>query len=69
MVIARTCRAFVRRVRELRRPTGHGYSETAGCSAIWSPNGLAVSRTGRDVGDLARAPSSDAPKQYVPPPS
>jgi predicted amidohydrolase len=54
VVIARTCRAFVV-FASFAGPTGYGYSETAGSSAIWSPDGLAVARTGRDVGDLARA--------------
>jgi predicted amidohydrolase len=54
VVIARTCRAFVV-FASFAGPTGHGYAETAGSSAIWSPDGLAVSRAGRRVGDLARA--------------
>jgi len=54
VVIARSCRAFVV-FASFAGPTGHGYSETAGTSAIWSPDGLAVARPGRDVGDLARA--------------
>jgi len=54
VVIARTCRAFVV-FASFAGPTGHGYAETAGSSAIWSPDGLAVSRAGRSVGDLARA--------------
>ncbi len=53
VVIARTCKAFVV-FSSFAGPTGHGYSETAGSSAIWSPDGLAVSQTGREVGDLAR---------------
>ncbi len=54
VVIARACRAFVV-FASFAGPTGHGYSETAGSSAIWSPDGLAVSRTGREAGELARA--------------
>jgi predicted amidohydrolase len=54
VVIARTCRAFVV-FASFAGPTGHGYTDTVGCSAIWSPDGLAVSRTDRKVGGLACA--------------
>jgi predicted amidohydrolase len=54
VVIARTCRAFVV-FSNFTGPTGHGYSQTAGSSAIWSPAGPAISRNGPDVGELARA--------------
>lgn len=36
-------------------PTGHGYDRTAGRSAVWSPDGVAVARAGAEPGDLARA--------------
>jgi predicted amidohydrolase len=54
IVIARACRAFVV-FASFAGPAGHGYAETAGSSAIWAPDGLAVSRTGREPGGLARA--------------
>jgi len=54
VVIARTCRAFVV-FASFAGSTGHGYSQTAGFSAIWSLAGLAISRAGPDVGELARA--------------
>ena len=54
VVIARTCRAFVV-FASFAGPTGDVFSETAGSSAIWSPEGLVVHRTGREVGGIARA--------------
>jgi len=54
VVIARACRAFVV-FASFAGPTGHGHCETAGSSAIWSPDGLAVSRAGRNAGELVRA--------------
>lgn len=35
--------------------TGSGYDRTAGCSAIWSPDGAVLARAGIEAGDLARA--------------
>ena len=54
VVIARTCRAFVA-FASFAGPTGDVFTETAGSSAIWSPDGLAVARAGPDVGGIARA--------------
>lgn len=54
LVIARTCRAYVV-FASFAGPTGDVFTETAGSSAIWSPEGLAVARTGPDVGNLAVA--------------
>lgn len=54
VVIARTCRAFVV-FAGFAGSTGDVFSETAGCSAIWSPEGLIVARTGPDVGNMAAA--------------
>ena len=54
VVIARTCRAWVV-FASFAGPTGGGFDQTAGASGIWSPEGLAVVRTGPLVGDLARA--------------
>jgi predicted amidohydrolase len=54
VVIARTCRAYVV-FASFAGPTGDVFSETAGCSAIWSPDGRAVARTGRDVENAATA--------------
>jgi predicted amidohydrolase len=36
-------------------PTGGGFAHTAGRSAIWTPEGVAVVRAGREPGDIARA--------------
>ena len=54
VVIARTCRAYVV-FASFAGPTGDVFTETAGCSAIWSPDGLAVARSGPDVGNMTTA--------------
>jgi len=54
VVIARTCRAFVV-FASFAGPTGDGFNETAGSSAIWSPDGLTVVRAGPEVGGIVRA--------------
>lgn len=54
VVIARTCRAFVV-FASFAGPTGEGFDETAGSSAIWSPDGLAIGRAGPEVGGIACA--------------
>jgi predicted amidohydrolase len=36
-------------------PTGGGFDDTAGRSAIWSPDGVVIARAGREPGDIARA--------------
>jgi predicted amidohydrolase len=54
VVIARTCRAFVV-FASFAGPTGEGFATTAGSSAIWSPDGLAIARTGPQVGDVVSA--------------
>jgi predicted amidohydrolase len=36
-------------------PTGGGFDNTAGRSAIWTPQGVAIARAGREPGDIARA--------------
>jgi predicted amidohydrolase len=54
VVIARTCQAFVA-FASFAGPTGNVFTETAGSSAIWSPSGLAIARTGPDVGGIVRA--------------
>jgi predicted amidohydrolase len=36
-------------------PTGGGFDDTAGRSAIWSPEGDAIARAGREPGEIARA--------------
>ncbi len=43
MVIARTCRSYVV-FASFAGPTGDVFTETAGSSAIWSPDGLAIAR-------------------------
>lgn len=53
VVIARTCRAPVV-FASFAGPTGT-YTETAGCSAVWSPDGQAVARAGTEPGGMARA--------------
>ncbi|MFC3687966.1 carbon-nitrogen hydrolase family protein [Aquipuribacter hungaricus] len=54
VVIARACRAAVV-FASFAGPTGGGFTETAGSSAVWSPDGVAVARAGREVGGRARA--------------
>ncbi len=54
VVIARTCRAYVV-FASFAGTTGDVFAETAGCSAIWSPEGLAIARAGPDAGDSACA--------------
>ena len=54
VVVARTCRAYVV-FASFAGPTGDVFDRTAGCSAIWSPDGVAIARAGPDVGDLARS--------------
>jgi predicted amidohydrolase len=54
VVIARACRAFVA-FASFAGPTGDVFTETAGSSAIWSPDGVAVARAGPAVGGIARA--------------
>ena len=54
VVIARTCRAYVV-FASFAGPTGDVFTGTAGSSAIWSPDGLAIARTGPDVGGTAVA--------------
>lgn len=54
VVIARTCRAYVV-FASFAGPTGDVFTETAGCSSIWSPGGLGIARTGPDVGNTAAA--------------
>jgi predicted amidohydrolase len=36
-------------------PTGGGFARTAGRSAIWTPDGVAVSQAGPEPGEIARA--------------
>ena len=36
-------------------PTGGGYAQAAGCSGIWSPNGVVVDQVGPETGAVARA--------------
>lgn len=54
VVIARTCRAYVA-FASFAGPTGDVFTETAGTSAIWSPDGLAIARAGPAPGGVARA--------------
>lgn len=54
VVIARTCRAYVV-FASFAGPTGDVFTDTAGCSSIWSPQGTAVARTGPHVGGTAVA--------------
>ena len=35
--------------------TGGGYDQAAGCSGIWSPDGVEVARAGPETGAIARA--------------
>jgi len=52
--IAGSCRAYVA-FASFAGPTGGGYQETAGSSAIWSPAGDVLARAGITPGDLVRA--------------
>ncbi len=54
VVIARACRAFVV-FASFAGPTGDVFTETAGASAIYSTEGLALARTGPDQGGVVRA--------------
>lgn len=54
VVIARTCRSYVA-FASSAGPTGDVYTETAGESAVWSPDGIALARAGPAVGGMARA--------------
>ena len=54
VVIARACRAWVA-LASCAGPTGGGYEQTAGTSAIFSPDGVAVARAGQEVGEVVRA--------------
>jgi predicted amidohydrolase len=52
VVIAWTCRAYVV-FASFAGPTGAGYDQTAGHSAIWSADGLPIARAGAGPGDIA----------------
>ena len=54
VVLARACRAYVV-FASFAGPTGGGYATTAGSSAVYSPEGIAIARAGPDVGGIARA--------------
>jgi predicted amidohydrolase len=54
VVIARACRAHVI-FASFAGPTGDVFTETAGHSAVWSPDGRPVARTGPEAGDIVRA--------------
>lgn len=54
VVIARACRAWVV-FASFAGPTGDVFSETAGSSAVWSPDGLAVARAGPAPGEVVQA--------------
>jgi predicted amidohydrolase len=53
-LIARACRAWVV-FASFAGPTGDGYSQTAGTSTVWSPEGKVLARAGCQVGGVARA--------------
>jgi len=50
--IARACGGFVA-LASFAGPTGGGYDRTAGCSAIWAPDGTQLARAGREPGEIA----------------
>jgi len=52
--ITRLCGAFVA-FASFAGPTGGGYSQTAGSSAIWAPTGEALSRAGTRPGEIVQA--------------
>ncbi|TCC00681.1 carbon-nitrogen hydrolase family protein [Micromonospora zingiberis] len=51
--IATTHRVFVA-VASFAGPTGGGYTETAGRSAVWAPDGSVLARAGADPGEYVR---------------
>lgn len=54
VVLARACRAYVV-FASFAGSTGGGYASTAGCSAVYSPEGIAIAHAGPAVGGIARA--------------
>ena len=54
VVIARACRVPVV-FASFAGTTGDVFSETAGCSSVWSADGRALARAGAEPGELARA--------------
>lgn len=54
VVIARTCRAFVV-FASFAGPTGDVFDQTAGCSAIYSPDGPPLATLATSVGQPLRA--------------
>jgi predicted amidohydrolase len=52
--IARTCEAHVV-LASFAGPTGGGFERTAGVSSIWTADGTAVARAGREPGEFVRA--------------
>jgi predicted amidohydrolase len=52
--IARACAAYVA-FASFAGPTGGGFGHTAGVSSIWTTHGTAITRTGSQPGELARA--------------
>ncbi|MBW0101514.1 carbon-nitrogen hydrolase family protein [Pseudonocardia sp. KRD291] len=53
-VIARSCQAYTA-IASAAGAVGENYPDTCGASAIWGPNGLAITRAGREPNDIARA--------------
>ena len=53
MRIARACDSYVA-FASFAGPTGGGYDQTAGNSAIYSADGRALARTSGDVGGIVR---------------
>ncbi len=53
-VIARACRAYTV-IASAAGAVGDDYPKTCGVSAIWGPNGLAITRASRKPNDIARA--------------
>jgi predicted amidohydrolase len=59
VAIAALCRAYVA-FASFAGPTGGGYAQTAGSSAIWAPTGKVLARAGPWPGEVAKA-TLDAP--------
>ena len=53
-MIALTCRAYVV-FASFAGPTGDVFTDTAGCSAVWSPKGLALTCAAGHVDRSVRA--------------
>jgi predicted amidohydrolase len=63
-VIARACHAYVV-FASFAGPTGDGFAQTAGTSAIWAPDGRCITRAAHATGSTARAALPSAPTPHA----